>query len=173
MAPSPLLYTASPIVPDQQENEEVSAKLTVEVADRTLGLIEEVLESGKASAQKKVKKSTRTRDSVKEWIKSSSISVLLLLSFLAVLISGVVDVVQETSECALLDTRVEHATILTGTDLTICVVSLRVYRCMLAAWSAVSWPVLCQGRCSFLCYSNTDRPSETRYTLTTVIEYSG
>ena len=145
MAPSPLLYTASPIVPDQQENEAVSAKLTVEVADKTLGLIEEVLESGKASAQKKVKKSTRKRDSVKEWIKNSSISVLLLFSFLAVLISGVVDVVQEVSECALLDTRVEHATILTRAHLTICVVTLRVHRCMLAAWSAVSWPGVVSG----------------------------
>lgn len=110
MAPSPLLYTASPIVPDQPENDEVSPKLTVEVAERTLALIEEVLESGKVNTQKKVKKTTRKRDGLKEWVKHRSVMFFLLLAFLAVLVAGVVDLVTEITACGLLPTRRSLAT---------------------------------------------------------------
>ena len=171
MAPSPLLYTASPIVPDQQENEAVSAKLTVEVADKTLGLIEEVLESGKASAQKKVKKSTRKRDSVKEWIKSSSVSVLMLVAFLAVLVSGIVDLATEVSECALLS---HPSNPCNYSDSYMSLQLPRTLACLPLHVGAMVHCILagtcCSGLCSFICYSYTDRPAETQVTFERVIE---
>jgi hypothetical protein len=99
MAPSTLLYSAFPIVPDQTENEQASTKLSVEVAEKTLGLIEEVLESTKVS-KKQVKKSVRARDTVSEYIKSRSFGFFTVVAFLAVLVIGVVDIFAQFSAYA-------------------------------------------------------------------------
>jgi hypothetical protein len=97
--PPSALWSASPIVPDQPDADEVSTKLTVEVAEKTLGLIEEVLESTKAGLAKHVKKSVRRRDTVKEFIKNQSFGFFSLVAFVAVLIAGAVDLVTEIAEC--------------------------------------------------------------------------
>jgi hypothetical protein len=101
MAPSQILWSPSPIVADQTETyDPVGANLTVEVAEKTLGLIEEVLESSRTTV-KRVKTSVRKRDTMIDMIKRKSFGALRFAAFSVLLILGAVDIISELTEYAL------------------------------------------------------------------------
>jgi hypothetical protein len=97
MAP---LYSASPVIPEQKEPDDVSQKLTSEVADRTLTLIEEIAESFKAPAKRKERKSRSKRHPVKDCCMKVSVPVFKILVFFALCAAAGATFLSDLSECA-------------------------------------------------------------------------
>lgn len=94
------LYSSSPIVPDGNYHE-VEDKLTVDVADRTLGLIEEVLEASSTNHKAEdITPTVKKTRGVATFLKRRAFTLLALLVFLALVLTGVSEYVDEVRECA-------------------------------------------------------------------------